>query len=457
MLTSLPGYTESGAIHNVQTVYAVMLSLSYFILVWDWLSNLHNDWVFILKAKSSTHPLLSLKPWFLLSRYCTLFWCTFVVVTYALVGRHPNVCTWFQYYPYGYSIIMLPAHLVMILRLYSVYERSTKILIALLALAVVDFAIQMGVNHLATSILLQNYNETATCFTYPTTAVFSLVFISPVVFHHILLGMTLWKSAEYIKRSGQGVGLNPILHVIRRDHILFTLAICLINFTNLVLSLQPGSFPYKLINQLPAAAFTQIFLAKIVFSLKASAKALDGSHVDVGASPASSGLSKSNGNSSGSGTAVGSGTGTDSNGSRGHKSMYSGATAYDMDIKTSPPASPRGHSRRPSTTKVQLPHTWPIQEEGPTPLTRLPPPVSRTPPFSSLSVRSHTMSDQPHHQRGRSVDEILIGRQMYTVTNGESQEEQHVQEQEPETFLSVIPDLEQSRPVSQGSRIGLAV
>lgn len=95
MLTSLPGYIESGAIHNVQTVYAVMLSvrpqstpclaldipekpadtrhcppqLSYFILVWDWLSNLHNDWVFILKAKSTTHPLLSLKPWFLLSRW----------------------------------------------------------------------------------------------------------------------------------------------------------------------------------------------------------------------------------------------------------------------------------------------------------------------------------------------------------------------------------------------------
>ena len=107
-----------------------------------------------------------------LHRYFTLFWCTFVVITYALVGRHPNVCTWFQYYPYGYSIIMLPAHLVMILRwasssasldapglmsacllpfrLYSVYERSTKVLIALLALAVVDFAIQMGVNHLAT-------------------------------------------------------------------------------------------------------------------------------------------------------------------------------------------------------------------------------------------------------------------------------------------------------------------
>ena len=67
------------------------------------------------------------------------------------------------------------------------------------------------------------------------------------------------------------------------------------------------------------------------------------------------------------------------------------------------------------------------------------------------------MSDQPNHQRGRSVDEILIGRQMYTVTNGESQEEQHMQPQEPETFLSVTPDPEQSRPVSQSSRIGLAV
>ena len=99
--------------------------------------------------------------------------------------------------------------------------------------------------HLA--VRLENMLSTATCFTYPRTAVFSLVFISPTIFHHILLIMTLFKTWQFFKRSGQSVALNPLLAVIRRDHILFVLAICLINFSNLVLSLQPGDFPYKLV------------------------------------------------------------------------------------------------------------------------------------------------------------------------------------------------------------------
>lgn len=97
---------------------------------------------------------------------------------------------------------------------------------------------------------LENLLGTATCFTYPRTAVFSLVFISPTIFHHILLVMTLFKSWQFLQRSGQSLTINPLLAVIRRDHILFVLAICLINFSNLVLSLQPGDFPYKLVGAL---------------------------------------------------------------------------------------------------------------------------------------------------------------------------------------------------------------
>lgn len=358
----------------------------------------------------------------------TLFWCTFVIVTYALVGRHPNVCSWFQYYPYGYSVVMLPTHLVMILRIYSLYERSAKILIGLLALAIVDFAIQMGVNHLATSVLLRNYNETATCFTYPTTAVFSLVFISPVIFHHILLGLTLWQSAQYLRRSGDSISTNPILHVIRRDHIAYTLAICLINFTNLVLVLQPGAFAYKLIMQLPAVAFTQIFLSKIVFSLKKSAKTSDSSAVQV--SPNSSGQTNS------------------SNARRGHKSGGSAstsATAYERDYKT--PSSPtstsfKGAPRSP--TKVQFPRTWRLSEDtdNDAPLTRLPLPVSTVSPFGSMPLRNYTFDGQ-HKRRGSSLDRVEVGRE--TVSSSEVPAV-------PDTFLSTTPE-----PSQRDSTIGLAV
>lgn len=54
-----------------------------------------------------------------LFRYLTLGWCTFVVATWASVSFNNSVCSWFQYYPYGYSIVALPAHMLMILRFVS--------------------------------------------------------------------------------------------------------------------------------------------------------------------------------------------------------------------------------------------------------------------------------------------------------------------------------------------------
>lgn len=139
----------------------------------------------------------------------------------------------------------------------------------LLGLALVDFIIQMAADHLATckvpslamlqkmtalmlltnlAVLLVNMNPNfAICFTYPTSAAFCLVFLSPTIFHHVLLGMTLWKSMKQLQVS-KSMGITPILHVIQRDHILYTLAICLVNFTNFVLVLQPGAWPYKLVS-----------------------------------------------------------------------------------------------------------------------------------------------------------------------------------------------------------------
>ena len=159
----------------------------------------------------------------------------------------------------------LPCH-----RVHSIYGRSTKVLIILLSLALVDFIIQMATDHLATcknissstlaidkllilvclilaAVLLASTNPNfAICFTYPTSKAFCLVFLSPTILHHTLLGMTLWKSVKQLGTS-KSMGITPILHVIQRDHILYTLAICLINFTNFVLVLQPGAWPYKLV------------------------------------------------------------------------------------------------------------------------------------------------------------------------------------------------------------------
>jgi len=136
--------------------------------------------------------------------------------------------------------------------MYSIYERKKKVLIFLLLLTGLDYALQMSANHAATSVYLASQAPNLSiCFNVPTSLLYSLVFISPTVFHHIVLVMTLYKSIQHIRATRAG-GIKFIMHVVQRDQILFVLAICLINFANLVLVLQGSSWPYRLVSGSPS-------------------------------------------------------------------------------------------------------------------------------------------------------------------------------------------------------------
>lgn len=142
-----------------------------------------------------------------------------------------------------------------ILRMYSIYERKKKILIFLLLLTFLDYALQMSANHAATSIYLSSQNPNlSVCFIIPTNLLYSLVFISPTVFHHIILVMTLYKSILHIRTTREG-GIKSIMQVVQRDQILFVLAICLINFSNMVLVFQGSSWPYRLVSHFLKSQF----------------------------------------------------------------------------------------------------------------------------------------------------------------------------------------------------------
>ena len=89
------------------------------------------------------------------------------------------------------------------------------------------------------------------CFLMPSDMVFALSFISPSIVHHILLGMTLYKSYTFYReqRAIEGPGL-AVLPIIKRDQSLWVLAICLTGFSNVVLVVQHSTFPYKLVSDL---------------------------------------------------------------------------------------------------------------------------------------------------------------------------------------------------------------
>lgn len=78
---------------------------------------------------------------------------------------------------------------------------------------------------------------------------FAFSFIAPSVVHHVMLGMTLYKSyAFYQEKSLQSPSFASIIPMLKRDQALWVLAICLTNFSNVVLVVQGDVFAYKLVS-----------------------------------------------------------------------------------------------------------------------------------------------------------------------------------------------------------------
>lgn len=99
---------------------------------------------------------------------------------------------------------------------------------------------------LCTAHLIANQSMSV-CFLYPTSMFFVASFIAPSIVHHILLALTLYKAWSYFKES-ESTGIGSLLRALKRDQTLYVLAICLTNFTNILLVVQGDGFAYKLIN-----------------------------------------------------------------------------------------------------------------------------------------------------------------------------------------------------------------
>ena len=111
----------------------------------------------------------------------------------------------------------------MILRIHSIYNRSKKILAVMMALMVIDFGLQLGAGHWVNSVLLITQNpRIVTCFNQPSSYAYIIVFLSPTVFHHAILLLTLWKSITTLRKAKE-VGVQSILGIIQRDHIAYVL------------------------------------------------------------------------------------------------------------------------------------------------------------------------------------------------------------------------------------------
>ncbi|KAL8286477.1 hypothetical protein RQP46_004494 [Phenoliferia psychrophenolica] len=102
------------------------------------------------------------------------------------------------------------------------------------------------------------------CILQPSASIFALAFISPSVFHHIILGITCYYAHRHM--SHESVLGGTLMRSLRTHHAFY--AVCLANFLNVILVLQSGLDEFRLLNYLPALCITQILSGRIYFAIR---------------------------------------------------------------------------------------------------------------------------------------------------------------------------------------------
>ncbi|KAK4701614.1 hypothetical protein P7C70_g4613, partial [Phenoliferia sp. Uapishka_3] len=213
-------------------------------------------------------------------------------VLYGVAFSLPSfkACDVTRYLPFGFSIVSFSVHLTMCLRMYGIGGHSTPLLVTLIALSVLDVALQLALDGLIQpvhlTISMASGSSFHACYLIPSSTIFVLAFVSPSIFHHIVLVSTCWIAWKHLagdRRTGSNLMKKarlfdpkpnvvlPLKRVVRLQlraaQVFYVLAVCLTNFLNVILVLQPHE-PYRLINYLPSMCLTQIMLGRIYFTIR---------------------------------------------------------------------------------------------------------------------------------------------------------------------------------------------
>ena len=187
--------------------------------------------------------------------------------------------------------------MVMVFRLYGLYGQRGIILFSLGTLAILDFVAEI----IASTYVQRQYLDPFTfsftptalyaraaisaarlvaeltflaaiyyrlpapgvhlCYLHPTSSVFALAFIAPTVFHHIILGFTLFKSYQHLSQE-RAIGGQSVVSVLRRDQIFYVLVSTLLVSSGPILTIRSfcrryvssiSSTSYSFCNSLPRA------------------------------------------------------------------------------------------------------------------------------------------------------------------------------------------------------------
>ncbi|KAJ3504644.1 hypothetical protein NLJ89_g7831 [Agrocybe chaxingu] len=156
-----------------------------------------------------------------------------------------------------------PPEVIMILRVYALYNRSNVVLTFLLLLWIAQ--ISVSAVGLRTGFAVPLPPELTGCILTGSSSTFSLVWVSPLVTDTCIFALTLWRTREYISRSGSA----PTLHLFVRDGVLYFLVIFMANLLNtLLFFLAPDDL--RAIGASFSQLITALMVSRLVLNLRSN-------------------------------------------------------------------------------------------------------------------------------------------------------------------------------------------
>jgi len=151
--------------------------------------------------------------------------------------------------------------LVMILRVYALYGRSTLVIVPLLCLLAVQISTSSVGLHTGFAVPLPP--GVTGCILTGTSRLFSAVWVAPLVTDSCIFILTLWKTRQYILDSRR----SPTLDLFLRDGAMYFFIIFGANLLNtLIYFLAPGDL--KAVGASFSQLITSVMISRLVLNLR---------------------------------------------------------------------------------------------------------------------------------------------------------------------------------------------
>ncbi|KAF9475915.1 hypothetical protein BDN70DRAFT_883128 [Pholiota conissans] len=164
---------------------------------------------------------------FLLNRYVTPLQFIIIIDAFNDPRWPKSVCSRFVVFE-GASTVVLVAicQLIMILRVYALYHRSSVILGVLMTLWTAQITVSAIGLH--TGITVPLPPQLVGCILTGDGPIFPCIWVAPLVTDTCIFGLTIWRTHRYIRDSGKA----PTLYLFVRDGSAYFAAIFMANFLN---------------------------------------------------------------------------------------------------------------------------------------------------------------------------------------------------------------------------------